>query len=165
MFDFSTIPWLETALNYTIGGVSVLAIVVAVIKIAGWLKTNNLSSLVEEFKKAIVSKDIKVSLETIAIKQLAAIKAELLQQQKAENEETREALKSQSAVLTDIADIQLQRKSLLSKEQIESLSSHTEAIRTHKQVAANDTLVVSLDPVTLPKAEIKKTTSDKIFID
>ena len=44
MFDFSAIPEIEAILNYSVGGLTVGAIIlIAIKKIINWLKNNNIT--------------------------------------------------------------------------------------------------------------------------
>lgn len=158
--DFSAITNnLEAILGYSFGGVSVIAIIAVVVKVAKWLKANSVESAVNKVIERLVGKDINIDLTAISKTEFAKIKTELLDLVKKELEKETIALQNQAKVLTHIADIQLQRKTLLSEEQIKALQADTEAIRTHEQVKAKESVNIVLEPIEVkekPKAENKK---------
>ena len=156
--DFSVITNnLETILGFSIGGVSVIAILSLVVKAAKWLKANSVEAAVNKVIEKLVGKDINIDLTAISKTEFAKIKADMLNLLKAELEKETAAIQAQSKVLTHLADIQLQRKTLLSDEQIKALQADTDGIRTHEQVKARESLNITLEPIEVKEAVKKET--------
>ena len=130
--DFSSIPWLETALNYSVGGISVFAILVVATKIITWLKNNTLDGALKTFTETITGKDINIDLTVLAEKRLAEIKGALGEQILKQAE----IIRAQSAVLTDIADV-ISKSKLVSEAQFKALQAHTELSSTSQQSREN----------------------------
>lgn len=162
--DFSVITNnLETILSFSVGGVSVAAILALALKGAKWLKNNSVEKAVDKVVDRLVGKEINIDLTTITKTEFAKIKQELLELVKSELEKETAAIQSQSKILTHLADIQLQRKTLLSEEQIKALQADTEAIRTHKQVKAKESINIVLEPIEVK--EKPKTENKKIYLE
>lgn len=156
--DFSQIPELEQILNYSIGGVSVFAIIVAVYKLIKWLKTNNVGTAVNAFSSQIVGKEISIDLSKLTKNEFTEVKNEIFDL-KRELARTNEA---QSVVIADMADILLQSK-LASDEQRQNLATHTESIRKYEMVKPKQVISVKLEPVVLPKTVVSN--EPKIYVD
>lgn len=140
--DFSSIPYLETILGYTIGGVSIGAILLVVYKIIRWLKKNNLATAVERLSQLIIGKDINIDLTVIAEKKLSDIYNALIGIATRQEDK----IKAQSIVLADMADI-ISNSKLASEEQKKALQSHTDIIRVYEAVKPKETIKVKLEPI------------------
>lgn len=163
--DFSVIQAnLETILGFSFGGISVIAIISLAVKGIKWLKANSVEAAVNRVIEKLIGKDINIDLTAMAKTEFAKIKADLLNLLKTELEKETEAITAQSKVLTHLADIQLQRKTLLSDEQIKALQSDTEAIRTHKQVEAKQSINIELKPIEAVKTVETKVTK-KVYLE
>ena len=156
--DFTQIPWLETALNWTIGGVSIFTILVIATKIVGWLKTNNLSALMQNFVETIAGKEINIDLTVLAEKKFA----ELNKKVDAKLKSLDIKINAQSNVLVDIADI-VSGSKLASEAQKGRIKQDSEPIRTSEPAPAREVVKVKLEPVKLQR-ELENTES-KIYID
>ena len=144
--DFSQIPWLETALNYTIGGVSVFTIIVIATKIIKWLKNNNVQAALQNF----IGSEVTIDLTAITEEKLKGLTklmdAKLLEIQK--------ILTTQSNVIVDMADIHLSSK-LASDGQKERLKADTANIRTSEPAPPKKVISVKLEPVKVVKKDIQ----------
>lgn len=140
--DFSSIPSLETILGYSVGGVTVSAILIAIYKIIKWLKHNPIEKAVKLVTDAIVGKDINVDLTVIAEKKLNEIHNSLLSIIVKQKEE----MQAQAVVMADMADI-IANSKLASDSQKKALQTHTEAIRVYEAAKPKEIIKVKLEPI------------------
>ena len=153
--DFSQIEWLETALNWTVGGVSVFTILVIATKIIGWLKKNNLSALMQNFVETLTGKEINIDLTVLAEKKFA----ELNKKVEAELKDIETKINAQSNVLVDIADI-VSGSKLASEAQINKIKQDSEPIRTSEPAPVREVVKIKLEPVSVTKEP-----KQKIYLD
>lgn len=146
--DFSIVTEnIELILGFSIGGVSVITIVLAVVKVIKWLKHNTLEKALKKFTDMVIGKDINIDVTALVKEEMQKILDSIQNQLNASSASIIETQNAQNAVLTDLADIQLKKKTTLSTEQINLLTAHTDSIRTHEAAPAKKTISVTLKPI------------------
>ena len=160
MFDFSAIPEIEAILNYSVGGLTVGAIILIAIKIINWLKSNNLATAFKTFTDSIIGKDIGVDLTNITKQQFTNLKTEII---KVIREEVIPEIKAGNVVAVDSA-LMLTSSKLITETQVEKTKRDCEIIEKGVGNPVRETISVKLEPVVMPKATTQKT-EQEMYID
>lgn len=160
MFDFSAIPEIEAILNYSVGGLTVGAIVLIAVKIINWLKNNNITNALKEFTETVVGKDIGIDLTNITKQQFANLKTEIIN---VIREEVIPEIKAGNIVAVDTA-IMMTLSKLVTESQVEKTKTDCAVIEKGVGNPVREIISVKLEPVVIPKATTQKT-EQEMYID